>query len=149
MPERIQFLRFNGYPLPAGARLCTRPGRWGNPYAVRRATGGWQVVDTGDRVPAVVDAGDHTPGPACGPQILAAKRDACALAVRLFEAATGPGGVYEYDPATLARLLRDLGGRDLACSCPLLDDEGDPWPCHVRWLLALANPTTPNGDTTP
>lgn len=32
MPERIQFNRFNGEPLPLGARLVTRPGRFGNPF---------------------------------------------------------------------------------------------------------------------
>lgn len=34
----------------------------------------------------------------------------------------------------------ELRGRDLACWCPLEDPDGNPVPCHVDVLLALANP---------
>lgn len=35
MPKRIRFVRFEGKPLPAGAKVITRPTRWGNPFRVR------------------------------------------------------------------------------------------------------------------
>ena len=34
MPQRIRFNRFEGRKLPTGAKLITRPGRWGNPFPV-------------------------------------------------------------------------------------------------------------------
>ncbi len=35
--------------------------------------------------------------------------------------------------------LSELRGHDLACWCPLVDDEGQPVPCHADVLLELAN----------
>lgn len=35
MPERIRFIRFEGKPLAAGAKVITRPSRWGNPFRVK------------------------------------------------------------------------------------------------------------------
>lgn len=32
--KRIQLRRTKGWRKPAGAVVCTRPGRWGNPYKV-------------------------------------------------------------------------------------------------------------------
>jgi hypothetical protein len=32
-----------------------------------------------------------------------------------------------------------LGGKDLACWCPLVDKDGKPVPCHADVLLELAN----------
>jgi hypothetical protein len=34
MPKRIQRKRVKGWRAPAGAVNCTRPGKWGNPFAV-------------------------------------------------------------------------------------------------------------------
>jgi hypothetical protein len=34
MPRRLHYNRFEGKPLPAGAKLVTRPGKWGNPFPV-------------------------------------------------------------------------------------------------------------------
>ena len=34
----------------------------------------------------------------------------------------------------------ELGGRDLACWCPLVDEDGHRVPCHADVLLELANP---------
>jgi hypothetical protein len=32
MPKRIRFIWFDGGTLPFGAKLVTRPSRWGNPF---------------------------------------------------------------------------------------------------------------------
>jgi hypothetical protein len=49
--SRIQFNRFDGDKLPAGAKLVTRPSRWGNPYAVGRSLQGYRAaVDADDAV---------------------------------------------------------------------------------------------------
>lgn len=40
----------------------------------------------------------------------------------------------------LRALVRaELAGKDLACWCPLVDENGDPVPCHANVLLELAN----------
>lgn len=48
------------------------------------------------------------------------------VAVLLFEA------YYEHNPASRARVRRDLYGKDLKCFCPL------EWPCHGDVLLRWA-----------
>ena len=39
----------------------------------------------------------------------------------------------------LEEIQRVLGGRDLACWCPLVDENGNKVPCHADVLLELAN----------
>jgi hypothetical protein len=128
-PQRIQFLRFNGYPLPPNAKLVTRPGRWGNRFAIRKAATGWQVVDTKDLLPALREQ----------PLIESSKFAASKTAVRLFEF-YGRIGVHRYTADDLADMRATLGGRDLACACPLTDGLGNAWPCHGDVLLAWSNP---------
>lgn len=36
-------------------------------------------------------------------------------------------------------IRRELAGKDLACWCPLVDENGDPFPCHASVLLEIAN----------
>lgn len=43
-------------------------------------------------------------------------------------------------PALVEEVRTQLEGRDLACWCPLEDDEGRRVPCHADTLLELANP---------
>lgn len=61
-----------------------------------------------------------------------------AEAVERFERAITDG-----DRARLgfsaADVRRELAGRDLACWCPLEDDQGQRVPCHADVLLAIAN----------
>lgn len=40
---------------------------------------------------------------------------------------------------SVARVRRELAGRDLACWCRLTDKHGDPVPCHADVLLEVAN----------
>lgn len=42
-------------------------------------------------------------------------------------------------PAFLARDLPDLRGKNLACWCPLYDENGNRVSCHADVLLELAN----------
>lgn len=59
-----------------------------------------------------------------------------AHAVELYALHTGPMGNYELD---IDEVRRELGGRDLACWCPLVDGKGQPVPCHADVLLEIAN----------
>jgi len=42
------------------------------------------------------------------------------------------------NPALVTAAREELAGRDLACWCPLADDEGRPVPCHAEILLEVA-----------
>ena len=33
--------------------------------------------------------------------------------------------------------LEELRGKDLVCTCPLEDEDGNPYPCHADFLLEL------------
>jgi hypothetical protein len=58
-----------------------------------------------------------------------------AEAVGWYSLHTGPMGNYELDVAEVRRVL---GGKDLACWCPLPAD-GEPDVCHAAVLLEIAN----------
>ncbi|WP_230670981.1 DUF4326 domain-containing protein [Rathayibacter sp. Leaf248] len=115
MPERIRLSRQKGYRKPAGAVVVSRPSKWGNPY---------RVAKTGPR---------EFPWEVSDGTIVETATEARAHAVELFQKLLGPIGVSGYDPTTLEQLRTELGGRDLACWCPL--DQ----PCHADVLLRLAN----------
>lgn len=57
-----------------------------------------------------------------------------ARAVELYELHTGPMGNYELD---VDEVRRELGGRNLACWCPL-PEPGEPDLCHAALLLSIA-----------
>jgi hypothetical protein len=112
MPERIQWLRFNG-PLPANARLVTRSSRYGNPLPVCEHRTRAEAVDQFERLLA-------SPGRAVDPSWLCG----CSPERQLERARRYP---------TAAQIRQDLAGYDLACAC---DKNG---PCHATALLAVAN----------
>lgn len=68
-----------------------------------------------------------------------------AEAVELYRLHTGPMGNYELD---VAEVRRELGGRNLACWCPL-PAPGEPDACHAAVLLEIANgePARQDGET--
>lgn len=37
------------------------------------------------------------------------------------------------------KVKEKLKGKDLACWCPLLDEDGEKFPCHADVLLEIAN----------
>ena len=104
-PQRIQRKRTKGWRMPEGAVYVGRPSRWGNPFVV----GTYVTPDIARYYPEPVYV-----------------RDA-ARAVQLYRRwITGSAQRGE-------GLVPELGGRDLACWCPL--DQ----PCHADVLLELAN----------
>ena len=124
-PQRIQRKRSKGWRMPPAARYVGRPGPYGNPFKVIRGqrTGLWQVIDTGDRSRTLREEPQYVPDQWAG----------AVMAVRLFELHTGPMGLYEWDPDTLAEMCAELDGRDLVCWCR------PDAPCHGDYLLELVN----------
>ena len=110
-PRRIQRKRTPGWRKPEGCVNVTRPGRWGNPYAVKRVGDVWIVVGP-----------DGPRGPAYDNE-----NAAKSLAVMVFEVS------LEYKLAADPHLLDELRGKDLACWCA----SGDP--CHAGVLIKHAN----------
>lgn len=113
MPERIQRKRTKGWRMPEGAVYVGRPSYWGNPFGPDE----FSVVAITDGVP--------------------------------WDLQWRPWAVAEYrrwleDPgdsgyARRVEAVIQLGGKDLACWCPL--DQ----PCHADVLLEIANgPVVPN-----
>ncbi|MGW7603172.1 DUF4326 domain-containing protein [Streptomyces antimycoticus] len=133
-PARVQRTRprVKGQPgMPAGAVYVGRGTRWGNPFKVVPLAGGrFQVIDTGDRSCSLREE----------PQITTEAYYGRVMATRLFELHTTPMGLYAYTAADLADARRLLGGRDLACWCPL-PEPGETDFCHAAHLLTIANET--------
>ena len=131
MNRRIQRRRAKGWRIPPGTVCVSRPSRWGNP---------WRVEHNGDQWYAVaVDPSWPWDGP------FRSKRDASAAAVRLWDLHTGALGLIE--PDDLTGWLAPLAGVDLACWCPLVGPDGEPWPCHADILLTLVAEVTGRADT--
>lgn len=60
-----------------------------------------------------------------------------AQAVEQFrDLAMDPGRTYQEWRQTVRE---QLGGKNLACWCPLVDANGNPVPCHADVLLEIAN----------
>jgi hypothetical protein len=120
VPERIQLRRTKGWRLPPGAMSVARPTRWGNPYRVEKVSGQWTVFDSGPLKQVRLRG-------------FATRADAAAKAVSLYRR-------WIDTQARSVGMIPILGGRDLACFCPLLDEYGERFPCHGDVLLLLANP---------
>jgi hypothetical protein len=107
MPERIQRKRTKGWRMPEGAVYVGRPAGWGNPFR------------PGELYRFFTVHGKLVMG-------IAPHNNRYRL-VDLFK-------MYIDARADLHEQIRaELGGRDLACWCPL--DQ----PCHADVLLELAN----------
>ena len=121
MPARIQRQRIKGWRMPAGAVYVGRPGRWANPFIVVR-----DGQFMGEQLFRVV------PGPTTAKPFAfyggqRTRAEAAHQAVRLYRRWITGSAVRITD------LVPELGGKDLACWCPL--DQ----PCHADVLLDLAN----------
>jgi hypothetical protein len=110
-PQRIQLRRTKGWRKPEGAVVVARPSKWGNPWRV-----GHPVTHrSADRTwRSHMTAGD---------------------VVSYYEADLRVGDLR----FTVDDVRRELAGRDLACWCPLDDEQGRRVPCHADVLLELAN----------
>lgn len=130
-PQRIQLRRTKGWRKPEGSVVVARPSKWGNPFRVYRCDccGHWDVVDE-NGVRYLIDhniARNYPPRPD-------GRREAAAKAVELFASLYDVFGEREADEA-----VAELRGRDLACWCPLKDENGRRVPCHADVLLEIAN----------
>lgn len=129
-PKRIQLSRRKGYRKPEGAIVVARPTRWGNLYRVGKCDGGWEVWSWASLF------GLYEPDKVkFDEDVFATRAEAAVRAVEMFVKDFGPGGEFEFTDEELA----ELRGHDLACWCPLLDDDGKPWPCHADALLVAAS----------
>jgi len=135
MPDRIRLSRAPGWRLPEGSKTVARPGKWGNPFAVRRVPGSRVVARDGRAAHRwVVSTGGET---------IATTRDpveAALIAVQCHRDWIVRGDVHGSWPAGLAVLrdrvidhLPELSGYNLGCWCSL------DHPCHADTLLAMAN----------
>lgn len=147
-PRRFQYRR--GIALPPGTKLVARPTVYGNPFKIVRVPTGdarpyspWEILWTPER----------------------SQRDVHDEAVRWYRwwvtdgvsfrrhQELGGGGTLSGRsslPTTFPEwverasdelrdvLIPELVGRDLACYCPLTDEDGHPLPCHADVLLELA-----------
>ncbi|OKI54408.1 hypothetical protein AMK17_25255 [Streptomyces sp. CB00072] len=128
-PTRIQRRRTAGWTAPLDTQgqrpvYVGRPTRWGNPWAVTETSSGhWTITR------------DWRGGWDAGPVYATTSDEARRSAVGLYR---------EWLTANpdLARRVRDLAGRDLACWCPL-PEPGQPDHCHAAVLLDLANTPAP------
>ena len=107
MPKRIQLSRKKGWRKPEGVVVVARPTKWGNPF-------NWKTC----------------------PRDIASPQWARGAAVDLYrEWLAYPARSFsdEPEPPLTAEIQAELGGKDLACWCPL--DQ----PCHADVLLEIAN----------
>lgn len=108
MPSRIQRSRKAGARMPKGAIYVGRPTRFGNPFKSDGTPAGLAVAAAQFRL--------H----------LKARREHASGWIDLIH--------YPSD----AEIREVLGGKDLACWCPL-PEEGKPDICHAATLLLVAN----------
>jgi hypothetical protein len=111
MPERVQLSRAKGWRMPPNTVKVARPSRYGNPHRI---------------------GADHSY------YMEGAERATAAQCVELFRSHIEATCAVE--PDYLERLRADLGGKNLACFCPL------DRPCHADVLLELANPENGGGE---
>lgn len=130
-PKRIQRQRTKGWRMPEGAIYVGRPYRHANPFRVVKKRDG-----LGDEMAGVVHPASDTEwyfycyGEAA-PRVRAAQR-----AVDLYR-----DWIEARLPVNANReaIVSRLGGFDLACWCPLEDEDGTRVPCHADVLLEIAN----------
>lgn len=123
MARRVQLSRKKGWRMPEGCVRCARPGKYGNPFYI----GGYFRMDDPDRL-APFGSFAYTEA-LYGPQAGYTRIRDNAQAVEWFRRY-----VSGWSPERRARVVMELGGKDLACWCKPSD------PCHVDVLLEVANP---------
>lgn len=126
MPERIQRRRDRPGSMPPGTIYVGRPTKWGNPFV------------------AGSEASRRLPFAGVIETIPIPTR---AHAVALYrDWILNPHSVYITGRRPLrAAATAELRGHDLACWCPLVDENGQRVPCHADVLLELANSEARSG----
>ena len=122
-PQRIQRKRTRGWRMPESAVYVGRPSVYGNPFRIGV--------------------------PFCGPTIqqVNSAREAVDKFLSWLEMGTldhrcWDGGLIVAH-VKINAALPYLAGKDLACWCPLEDENGDRVPCHADVLLRIANGSQP------
>lgn len=131
-PRRIQLSRKKGWRMPPNTVSVARPGRWGNPFAIGRYA---KLGDPdGYRGPFRMAYSLSCIGAQPGYTLIETNEQAVDFYRRYAEA---------WSPEYLARVQRELGGKNLACWCK------PGARCHADVLLELANqpPTTMGGES--
>ncbi|WP_344029311.1 DUF4326 domain-containing protein [Pseudonocardia kongjuensis] len=125
----MRLSRARGYRKPENAIVVARPTRWGNPISLSDVAAQYPSLD--DRQVATLVVRDF--------EVLAERGRLSFPNWRHLGGRRGPVA-WTYPP--LAEIREQLGGRDLACWCPL------DMPCHADVLLRIANsepPTSTDG----
>lgn len=136
-PKRVQRKRQPGWRMPPNTVYVGRPTKWGNPFDFRRSDFCWAALSFGcrgdrqGRQEASVRAFRMWIDPPYGRQTLSFEEQP-KLAVADKEMNLGPPVKAGAAPSR-AEIRAALGGKDLACFCPL------DMPCHADVLLELAN----------
>lgn len=115
-PRRVRTV---GNTIPDGAVNVDNPTVWGNPF-----TPGAKITDP-------VYTGMLLDGRSVARDGVVEDADHATLLYSMY--------VLVMVPFTAAQVQAELAGKDLACSCPLTDEAGNPHPCHADTLLLLAN----------
>lgn len=133
MPERVQRRRTRGWRMPEGAVYVGRPSRWGNPFRIYH---GHSLI--GPSWPAARASWTHLPERECVWAYVTTSGEMTAIAaVKQFRVLLE---IRERDePDRFREWLAPLRGHHLACWCPLVDADGQHFPCHADILLVAAN----------
>lgn len=132
MPERFRRFRMPGYRVAPGVVYVGPPSKWRNPWLIRPdGRNGWAVT-LNDR-----------PWLAGFPDRVGAALKAKDLYRSWITDSSGgrwPGlAAYASNHGAARRDLSWLAGRDVACWCPLIDADGNRFPCHGDLLIELSN----------
>ncbi len=123
-PQRVALSRKAGWRMPENTFRVTRPGKWGNPFAVTRLPDGRYGV----RLRPPLTDGNFMILTANASPVCNTKAEASAEAVACFRTLYYASGM---DAA-------ELRGKNLACWCAAGDS------CHADFLILTANSPTPN-----
>ena len=135
-PKRIQLRRTKGWRLPPGCVVVARPSKWGNPWTVKdvrdvygsRGTEAYSVavelyrrdIENWEIFATYLNDRDARGWP--------------DIEKAFWDAIDATGARHVGDVAAI-----ELRGKDLACWCPLVDENGEKVPCHADVLLEIAN----------
>ena len=139
IPGRVQRKRTKGYRLPPNTKSVCRPGRFGNPI---------RIIDVWPQARQLA-ASEGKRGPEQIRQV------AQQLAVDLFaqlltDPLIKPGNGFVVSEEVRQRFvwmrgnLALLKGKQLACFCALLTNDGKPNPCHADVLLLKVDTGLPH-----
>lgn len=148
-PVRIQRKRTTGWRMPEGARFVGRGTAFGNPFILGKTQvrtpgvhGEWEYEGRLHKVvgeKTYFSLGCDDAGLPIGfwHEVQLATREQVVELFRRYLLGTGTQRLGT--PPSLDRIRAELGGKDLACWCPLTDEQGAPVPCHADVLLEVAN----------